>query len=453
MANTFRITGNFYVSKAGNDANDGLTPENAKATINGGLNLISANGQILVIGAGMYEETINKTTTFSAIIRADGEVKLRGNGNNIFTLSGATINFNNITFENYLGVYCSNNSVFNNCTFVNNGTVGWSASSSTTLNYNYCKFINVTNITTNQGTNAGSGVVINYCIFINCTAYVVSCNNSYFNSASSLRWRNPTGFNMDYNNIMCPIYIFGTAYPDLASQVSAQPTYNSNSINQNPKFNNVAKFDFTLQYDSPHLLRAGDGLTNIGGTNYAVTSVFATGAEWSINNPLSERVNIDQSGQDAVIKNGQTSGYVASAPWKAFGNPTEIMQIAYNGVLLYNKSAAGGSPSNNNVPDANVFAGADANGSGNPDRLSIEMRWSTSDEMPAQNSDWTNGNYGATGEWYKFEINQQPKLYFNAVENKYYGNGSASYQIGTAFTFPVVWVQFRITLTNLYINQ
>jgi len=449
--NGFRIAGNFYVSKAGNDANDGLTPDTPKATFNAALNLVTAAGQIIVIGAGMYEETISKTMSFATTIRPDGEVKFRGSGTNLFTIGSSGVIMNNITFENYLGVYTTSTSAFNNCTFISCGTVGWFISSSTTLNYNYCKFINVGSITTNQNANAGTGINLNYCIVINCIAYIIGCNNSYFNSSSSIRYRNVNGGNMDYNNIMCPITILGTAYPDLASQVAAQPTFNANSFNQAPKFNNASKYDYTLQFDSPHLLKASDGLTNIGGTNYAVTSVFATGAEWSVNNSLSERVNIDQSGQDAIITNGQSSGYVSSAPWKAFANPTEIMQMVYNGALLFNKNAA--TPAtNNNVPDANVFAGANANGGGNPDRLSIEMRWTTSDEMPAQNSDWTNGNYGAPGEYYKFEINQQPKLYFNPGENKYYGNGSASYQVGNAFNFPVVWVQFRVTLTNLYLN-
>jgi hypothetical protein len=57
MAHNFRLPNvGFYVSKAGNDSNSGLTPENAKATIGGFLTTVIANSSgsgAVAVGSGI----------------------------------------------------------------------------------------------------------------------------------------------------------------------------------------------------------------------------------------------------------------------------------------------------------------------------------------------------------------------------------------------------------------
>jgi hypothetical protein len=434
MPNNFRKTGTYYVSKAGSDV-DPATAEKPRATIAGGLALISVNGPILVIGAGMYEEALNAAPTITYL--ADGTVKLRGNSNNSLVSKGTWTGF---IFENYNTISSSGTAAFTDCIFTGCTTV-WG------LIYSRCLFINCTFVgAANLNTDYSN------CIFINCTNVSIrsKCYNSYFNSYSDMRI--VPGADVKFNNVMGAVFLNNVKYENLAAQVAADPSFNINSINANPKFNNASKNDFTLQFDSPNLA-SGSGGSNIGIYPFAVPSYLTLSAEWQTGNGATFN-NLELSGLDAVISSGQTSGTVTSGAKRLFANPTEIEVLYYYGQLMFNKTASsgGGGAMNNNVPDANVFAGSNANGGGNPDRLTIEARWSSNDEMPAQDSDWTNGGFGAAGLFYKFEINAEPRMYFNPVDNLYYGCGSASYVPSNSFTFPVVWIQYRVTLTNTYLN-
>jgi len=91
-----------YVSKTGDDSNDGLSEENAVATIAKGYEL-AGDGSTINIGAGTYEQsssiTLDKSITFNG---ADGTTITRTGTANVFTYSGddaKTFTLNNLIFN------------------------------------------------------------------------------------------------------------------------------------------------------------------------------------------------------------------------------------------------------------------------------------------------------------------------------------------------------------------
>ncbi len=90
-----------YVSKTGDDSNDGLSEENAVATIAKAYEL-AGDGSTINIGAGTYEQsssiTLDKSITFNG---ADGTTITRTGSANVFTYSGdeaKTFTLNNLIF-------------------------------------------------------------------------------------------------------------------------------------------------------------------------------------------------------------------------------------------------------------------------------------------------------------------------------------------------------------------
>lgn len=441
MANNFRITGDIYVSKAGADSNAGTSPDAPKATISAGLAAITAINMRLVIGAGTYEEAISKTgTSFSGCtITADGNVVIRGDQTNGFVCSAlAGASFNNLTIANYATYSTSGGIILNNCTLRD---INFTANTNGT--FNYCKFINVT---INNNSQAANLPFVNFSIFINSAFKVSTLTNCYTNGFSQISIYS-TATTVDYNNIMGTVKMIGgggSTFQTLADAKTSFPTQNVHSFNLPPLFNDSPKEDFTLQISSPHIGAASDG-TNIGGTNYARSFAALGAAEWSTaNGAIFENVSLN--GSDIVINSGSTSGRITSAPINFSSNPVIVSSINYFGLLLFNKSKAGGSDTNKNVPDANTYTGSDASGGGNPDRLSIEMRFVNRDTLPTAESDWLNGFLLPAGAFGKFMVNAQPY-----IDNNQRGNGEPNYNSSVLNPVVATWIQFRVTLRNDYL--
>lgn len=443
MAHNFRLTGTFYVSKAGNDANDGLTKDTPKATINAALGLVNAVSQTIIIGTGVYEEAINRAGN-STMLRGDGNVKIKGNGSNNFTVTSGGQQYIDITFENYATLNFTVATNVLRCTFINIPNLTGS------LTISYCIFINCT-------VAPAAGLLGSFSIFINSYVYFGSVStNNYFNSASIYRIKATNQHN--YNNIMCPIYVLNTYYADLAAFRVDNPTINANSFNLPPKFNNVYKYDFTLQYDSPHIMAASDGVNNIGGTSYAKVSDMFVSSEWQIangaiystangttttTNPANADIVYD--GQDLVLAAGRIQGYVIPAPVKVASNPQVLQGVNLNGIGYFNKSAATGTLMNDNVPDADTYSNSGSAAGANPDRLSYGLRFTDNDIQPGSDVDWINGYNGPAGAFVLLEPFGKPLMNTNGV-----GNGSTLFDTSIGVELSVIWVQPKITLTRQY---
>ena len=472
MPNNYRLTGTRYVSKAGSDANNGLTTNTPKATVQGAIN-ISTAGNTTIIGTGVYKESILTNWTNAAIIvfSADGTVKFLGNNANACSLApnaGSGINFslNGIIFENYLTLGNANGSgtaiySFNNCTFIYIQSI----TSVSTPTFNNCIFINCV-IAVRAGGNTNNFQFLN-CIFINTTTSgavgahrYTSC---YFDSFSVMYIRNtftPSFFN--YNNVEGGIKcvpastvtsgiiqdILGNYYDlsktatggagtlinpynrsqtanatfDLINHKIAYPTLNVNSINSSPLFNSATKQDFSLQENSPHI---GTGLSgsNIGGTNYAVAQYLNS---------------------DLEVISGNTNTTNITFKWA--NSITTVGVISPVALLQFNKSFSGGTADNINVPDFNVFAAGDATGSDSPDRLTFEMRWTASATQPSIDSEWNNNGLLPAGSYGVFQWFEQPYVDIFGVTSGIY-----NYNSNSRNRIEAVWLDIRITVRNNYV--
>lgn len=281
-----------------------------------------------------------------------------------------------------------------------------------------------------------------------------SLNNCYVNGFSNITLTSTAANASDYNNLMGKIRVTASGtYYSLADHQINFPTLNVHSFNLPPLFNDSTKEDFTLQAGSPHLNAAFVGSSgalstttgyNIGGTAYAKPFHVTGASEWQVSNGAIWE-NVTQQGTDIVVTAGNPYGRITSAPLLISSNPVMLGNINYFGLQLFNKSKAGGSDTNKSVPDANMYTGSDPSGGGNPDRLTLEMRFVSTDAKPQAENDWNNGYLLPSGAFGKFVINAQP-----FVDNSQKGNGEPDYAVTVTNVVVATWVQLRITLRNDY---
>jgi hypothetical protein len=400
MANNFRIAGDYYLSKAGSDANAGTTGDLPKQTI-GGAAAVGTNGQTLVIGSGYYAENF----TLNRVLSGDGNVVIAGTGSNAATIYSA----NNIIFVGHgsittAGTVNITNCEFRNCT-VRVNSIGYISN---------CKFINCTLVQVSNGLNG-----LNNCILINSPLPLFFVNmgggsvhqNNYADFSSTITVANQlsamncndfeggiivnqasaitSGVIQDINGKYYDLSItgsggtgaIGTPYQRgntlgasfLMAAHKVAYTMNANSISAPPLFNAVSKLDFTLQSNSP-LIGTGVSGSNITSANVATASIASDDADFTAANGAF--INGLSGTTDLTVTSG--SGLIVLPPKLYSTSIREVGIVRYVGALTFNKSVTPPNSTNQNVPDAQVFAGADASGGGNPDRLVFEMRWSSS---------------------------------------------------------------------------
>jgi hypothetical protein len=433
MPNNFFVTGASYNSKAGSDSNNGTSPNTPKNSIGGGIS-INATGNHIV-GEGHYSESItgNIGANITGIL-ADGLVLVSGdstmswnplstNANlrisginfrglaSVSGLSGsAYVRFENCSFENITAFSSSYGGIFVNCRFIN---CAWTGTNGARYSFDQCRFINCGIRDTSRFTN------------------------SYIDLYSSLRVQaSINNANFDGNCINGTIAVGGTNYQIFSNHRVSNPTLNQNSFDLDPLFNNVTKGDLTVQAGSP-LLRIDN--VNIGGVVYAVGS-YLDQPEWQPENGA-VWYNTVRSGNDAVLTAGATEGYVRSAPKRVAAIPTRLNRVHYRGLLNYNKSTALGSVTNKNVPDTDIYAGNDASGLGNPDRLTFLMRWTYKDEIPLNDSGWENGTIYPAGQYAKLCYGLEPSV---DITGK--ANGDAGYNPASTNPVVAVYCQSQVNL-------
>ncbi|MFN5251866.1 MAG: hypothetical protein ACK5DE_12555 [Bacteroidota bacterium] len=484
MPNNFRLTGNVYVSKEGSDANSGLTPELPKLTVQAGLNTLTT-GQTLVIGAGVYQETITRDYTFLTVnIIADGYVVMEGSGVNSFNSTATnvgTVSFFGIEFRNYFSLNHNNNASTFTCNYTNCVIKSniLAISNQLALIFTSCQFINSVMKFTNGVTSYMANLSYDKCIFINSSqdAWEIASvpggtsiynhtqvlKNCYIDSNSLIRLRaqsnyttgapiafQPNTGNIINNNLQGRI-LFPWAgavsgfnsfnIPLTLTQAKIDyPTYFFNSFSSAPKFNDPLNLNFTLQSDSPHI-RAASDYTNIGGTEYAVYK-SATSTEFTSGATIS---GLTLRGNNSyTITSSPTAGTIETAPISLQWPATKpLTKLEWAGVLEFNKSITAGTFGNNNVPDWDTYtSGAGAS----PDRLTVRMRYSTQQTQPTTSGQWDNGGYWTAGNYELFEVNSKPKVDSNGK-----GNGDPTYIESTGLGDIVpTWIQLSIKLIDTY---
>lgn len=422
MPNNFRLTGdyytNYYISKAGHDSNDGLTPDTPKKTI-------QYLGQgTYIVGAGMYSGSLNigSLNLRYMVMLTDGTVIINNSSNfSVPFIDNGLIIKNSIVFFGGLTVYAYNYLDLINCTV--SGIDGESK-------WNYCKIINTDIV---SGSSTGPRYM-DFCIVIGSNIVLYnnkdsSFTNSYIDIASTISFQAPPivgTAQFGYNNIQGIIQLDGVRYA-IQDQFTGTPQDNgydsdvywlneanltangysgtisgwdamvATCINRDPDFNDVSKLDFTLKATSPHLGRAADGVSNIGGINYAQSYYVGT-SNTNILLLESEAGAFDTTTNiyDWVLNNLVTQGYIRMI-LKVSDTPEELSIINYIGNLSFDSdeqggtTAEGGTNRNFNVPDSRPIT------SEYPDYL-------TTTADAADDTTLVITNHGASiGEWVKVD--------------------------------------------------
>jgi hypothetical protein len=474
MANNFKLIGDIYVSKEGNDANSGLTPDLPKLTVQAALNLATTGNKTIIIGSGVYAEAITKSNTGLArlSILGDGTVVMNGiNSINSFTItnivSGGSVYISNIRFISYSILSFSpivntpTTVTFENCVVSSNLIINAisSINSLQAMVLKKCILLNLYLLTNNASNNlvATNGQFHIYdSILINCNSNGLSLNyapfscqiflNNYLDKTSLISTlATITAANFNFNNIQGKIMMNTGVYAGIALSFADHrtfyPTFNVQSISTDPLFNNAENLDFTLQAASPHIKAASDYISNIGGTEYA-KHYKANSTEFTSGATITD---LTLRGDNSyTITSPATEGRIITAPLAVQSYPATkpLTGIIWNGSLEFNKSLTAGTQGNQNVPAWDTYTtGAGAN----PDRLKIKMRYSTQSASPSV-GEWDNDGYWAADTYQLVEVNMKPKVDSNGV-----GNGDQTYIEFTGLGDLVpTWIQLDIKLRNDY---
>lgn len=381
MANNFRLLGGHFWSKAGHDSNTGTTSETPKKSLTAS---ISGTGN-LVVGAGVYTVPSGTMLTGGAndLARyADGLVIIDfASRNDIggFPNQGLTVPYYNFWFKNHTNAstYRSN---FTDCAFENVNVT--SVSEGQRLSLTRCKVIGCS-MTPSLGLwNITYSIIMSSNILI-----VVATNyvqNTYVGSASSITLPNYTAAaqvaSNKNNNVQGILVIGGLKYaikdqytgtPQDAGYASdvywlteANLTANgytgqivgwnaavATCINRDPRFNDASKLDFTLKADSPHIGRASDGVSNIGGTQYAQSFYAGESNPNIILLQASSEIDTTTNPYDWRLNVGQTQGTIRAII--KVSNTNEVLgAIPYIGNYAFNSDSTPGTSTNFNVPDS-----------------------------------------------------------------------------------------------------
>lgn len=365
MSNNFKviISGAQYVAESGHDSNDGADPNRPKKTI-------ASSSTTKVIGCGNYSLPSNAA---GALLYGDGKVILNGGGNTSgfgypidcevigtsWLASGAN---SDLVTDRAL------RTIWRNSTFNIRGGTG---STSNWIKDNL--FIGCTVIMSHTNTSSNNSR-ISTSIFINSS--ITMGISGLVSGGSTLRWSYidtnsiiiliSSGTVFIGNNIQGIVRVGGVDYelkkdkagntinpnPSLPDVVAAIPSiYTNGNYNEDPKFNNAASGDYSLQADSPMLRGANNGLENVGGYFAPLgISVLNTDDGNSAGTRVIASAAIDTSIPDAYkLASGQTEGFV---DYVFFVGGFVLQQLRILDNFNFDSDSAGGTTNNNNVVDA-----------------------------------------------------------------------------------------------------
>lgn len=381
MAHNFRILdGNYYISKAGHDSNDGLTPDTPRRTPPSDIN------QKIVLGAGAYSSNLN-----SGLFIGDGKVKF----SNMVTGGGSSQyrSTENIFFENCDFGFIGGNGrgwtmldcIIKNCT----GQIGYASGTVNVTSFqNYTRVIFINSSESPSGNNSSiSNKKAFGCIFIGSAFGCYTLEDCYVDINSTIIVRtNGTVTSPKNSNIQGLIYHSGLDYADGIGKyyaikdlftgtpqdngypagvkwyseasftedgylytIAGRDSWTQTCINRDPLFNDLSAEDFTLQAASPHIGRAADG-SNIGGTQIAVSVVNSNNGVGDLE--IIPGPEIDATNPNSyTLKDGFDEGYIDYIQ-KIGSSPLILKKISPLSLLNFDSDFDGGTIENNNVPDS-----------------------------------------------------------------------------------------------------
>ncbi|HAA18092.1 MAG TPA: hypothetical protein DCR93_10370 [Cytophagales bacterium] len=396
----------------------------------------------------MYTESVRVSLANKIFhLKADGEVILAGTDSTEFIASGVQ-RYYGVTFRNYTNNnYWVNSAEFYGCKFINLDFVG--SSNGFMDMFDGCQLINcditggrrfkfegsiiygcdLKGVKTLKGSYVDPGSRIQmYCPHDD----GVTPAGSVHNNIQGLLATTPAGGNVDEEQ-----------YLNFADHRTAFPTFNVNSISEDPKFNRSEVGDFSLQPDSPNI---GKGLANgnIGGSNVAKSAFVGVPENTHlVSLTPSQQARLDLLGNNYAIQNGSTEGWIIFAPFRLAEYPAPVKKLSYFGKLAFDAYAANGSANKTNVPD--TMLGSRSEGAATPDRLSVQIRWSTGSVEPTESGNYDNQGATLAGNWVDMEINQKPM-----IDGAGHGTGHSDFSAVSGQIVVATWVQLRVELRNDY---
>jgi hypothetical protein len=478
-----------FLSKAGNDANAGTSPDAPVRTLAAA---IATGRENIILGTGSYRAAagISFNNSENRYLYADGTV--------VIDLQGATVN----TGQGWLmdGIIMRNIGTLN-CILYGAGTAGAMFVRSE-LNFLPSPSPNWFNSDSRKyGLTVQDCIVRNgrlqetynqlalfiRCILLGCTLEHIKqlqfcdvapdskvlLNDNTLTETANNGQGSVAGI-ASANNIRGLIAIGSGGYQSLAAQQASVPAVNVGSISADPLYNRPTQEDYTLKLQSPHLnLGIGPAHLRFATSYYLYTTAnpgeICTTANTWLKNTISEdfRVNlmsisgftVNNAGGLVIRPNsaGDFEGFLQTEKIQISDVPTEVLRFGLIAGLNFDtdsppsQPAGAGASASPDVFDNNVPAYTDPvqYGSGtaqrNPYRLSQQLRWC--ETGTPDNSAATGWKFGNT--WFDFEINQN--LLYNA--GTLVGTGSADFNPLSPQSVYAKFFQVRLKTRNNYFAQ
>lgn len=468
MAHNFKILdGDYYVSKDGNDTNDGLTPDTPWKSMD---KLFSSgtSGKI-VIGAGVYQLTqdlSNLTQSFD--FYGDGKVVI--DGGSTWKLECSAFGIDNLVLRNLTfsirslnGSMTVTNTVFLNISiryqivngykvdlFFNNGTMVncdevRDGTSGMLKTFTRSKFFNTVFDVTSPDVRSNVQEITD-CYFDTASTFNLGTsapNSSKFknNDIEGVIFLNTDTFELKQKKDGSPADNLNAGISDI-STVIADIYTTRKSFNEDPLFYNVAKGDYgtTVDIASPLLYAAQNPLESIGNVNFAIGRKIT---DASFTSPASSNDIATETG-DFVVDDASVDGVavIREAPVQFASKLTTVGLMLFGAALNFDSDEPLGSQENDNVLAVENYATGTAGA--NPRRLTYRMRWSTQLAMPTSDAEWDNQDYtAAAGDFAIFEVDTVPQMDLGGN-----GNGHPDFNSVTGGNIAAVWIQREIVIRN-----
>jgi hypothetical protein len=466
MANGFRLAGGSYVRQSGSAGNSGLTDALPKQTISQGAAV--GTGDIIVL-SGDYTESAYSNAVAAKKVIGDGNVRIKG----VNPLSSTFLGIpNNLTLQGFLTVSLPQSTFGRDTTVIDCANVVFNTG--TSYHQNNVVFVNCPNISINtaSGTWVNGITLINsvfecfsvstiinymYVDYYSVVKILATTNNCNINGLvlkGGVYYAVPKGADISISGGTATVGAFSArteTYPVLAtewlhvgvSQTATACYVTNGNFNKDPKYVDVANYNFDLLYDSPHVNKS------IGGQYRRVVAQSVQTLATGFTNLVT------MTGTTNLIPSSTSGSAVSPVITLNASTPKIVGMISYGGEMNYNITSSGGTAGiNDNVPFVGTY---NKNGSSTTNtgcRLCVMVRFSNKNTTPSAStdSDWDNGNNNTTpitgilaGEWFLAEINQIFKYDSNG-----YGNGDYRFSAGNAAQIRAKYVQTKIVLVDNY---